>query len=325
MSNEERRLNRSDRLFRLILLLQGRPNLSSKDLAEHFDVSRRTIFRDLRALTDSGVPLTFGDSGGYEILETYQLRPLMLTAREAATLLVGISFMKLQPDASLRADADDVGLKIRAILPDDIREFIDRMLSQTILDPYWSAMVSERDSDEGRWYRIGEAISRRKRLLIEYHVPSRDEVTRREVDPLGLVYYTDHWNLVGFDHLRSDTRNFRLERIEKLIVLNESFTPPADFDLQRFLLRDRGATEMFDFEIAFAGEAVERARRWLPAVLESESTTDGWTHFRFRFENVEYVAKSLIRFGTEARAIAPPTLLDGVAKELVDTLALYEQ
>lgn len=324
MSNEERRLNRSDRLFRMILLLQGRPNLSSKDLADHFDVSRRTIFRDLRALTDSGVPLTWDESGGYEILDTYQLRPLMLTAREASTLLVGISFMKLQPDASLRADADDVGLKIRAILPDDVREFIDRMLSHTILDPYWSAMISERDSDEGRWYRIGEAISRRKRILIEYRVPSRDEVTRRQVDPLGLVYYTDHWNLVGFDHLRSDVRNFRLERIEKLIVLNESFTPPADFDLQSYLLHDRGATQMFDFEIAFRGEAIDRARRWLPAVLERETVVDGWTHFYFRFENVEYVAKSLIRFGNDARAISPPALLDGVATALRETLALYE-
>src|SRR5690606_2205218 len=105
MSNEERRLNRSDRLFRMILLLQGRPNMSARDLADHFEVSRRTIFRDLRALNDSGVPLTWDTSSGYEILETYQLRPLMLTAREAATLLVGVSFMKLQPDASLRADA----------------------------------------------------------------------------------------------------------------------------------------------------------------------------------------------------------------------------
>ncbi|HAY37072.1 MAG TPA: YafY family transcriptional regulator, partial [Bacteroidetes bacterium] len=90
---------RTERLFATILLLQTRPNMTSRDLAEHFEVSRRTIFRDLRALSESGVPLTYSEGGGYEILEGYQLPPLMFTAREAATLLVGTEFMKLQSDA----------------------------------------------------------------------------------------------------------------------------------------------------------------------------------------------------------------------------------
>ena len=316
MSNEERRQSRSDRLFRLILLLQNRPNLSSKDLANHFEVSRRTIFRDLRALTDSGVPLTYGESGGYEILDSYQLPPLMLTAREAATLLVGVSFMRLQPDASLRTDADDVGLKIRTVLSPDVKVFIDRMLSHTVLDPYWLSSVDDEDSNEGEWYRIGEAISKRKRLLLEYHVASRDEMTRRQVDPLGLVYYTDHWNLVAFDHLRSDTRNFRLDRITKLVVLNETFQEPENFDLEQYLVADRGKTDKIDFEIAFTPEAYKRARRTIPARLESEEERDGWRHIRFKFENVDYITRWVLRFGRDARAIQPPELREQIATEL---------
>jgi predicted DNA-binding transcriptional regulator YafY len=324
MSNEERRQSRSDRLFRLILVLQNRPNLSSKDLADHFEVSRRTIFRDLRALTDSGVPLTYGESGGYEILDSYQLPPLMLTAREAATLLVGVSFMRLQPDASLRTDADDVGLKIRAVLSPDVKEFIDRMLSHTVLDPYWLSSVHDDEATEGEWYRIGEAISKRKRLLLEYHVASRNEMTRRQVDPLGLVYYTDHWNLVAFDHLRSDIRNFRLDRINKLVVLNETFPEPADFDLEQYLLADRGKTDLIDFEVAFSSEAYKRARRTIPARLESEIERDGWVHVRFRFEPVDYITRWLLRFGREARAIEPAALREGVAEELQRWLAEIE-
>ena len=64
MSNDERRLNRTERLFATILLLQNRPNYTSRDLAEHFGVSRRTVFRDLRALSESGVPLTYAEGGG---------------------------------------------------------------------------------------------------------------------------------------------------------------------------------------------------------------------------------------------------------------------
>ena len=324
MSNEERRQSRSDRLFRLILLLQNRPNLSSKDLADHFDVSRRTIFRDLRALSDSGVPLTYGDTGGYEILDTYQLPPLMLTAREAATLLVGVSFMKLQSDASLRTDADEVGLKIRSVLSSDVREFIDRMLSHTVLDPYWTNDVRERDTDEGRWYRIGEAISRQKRLLLEYHVASRDEVTRRQVDPLGLVYYTDHWNVVGYDHLREDIRNFRLDRIRNLIVLSESFSPPDDFDLERYLVEDRGAAEQHEFEIAVTEWAYPHVRRMLPAKLEADTIVQGRHLMRFRFESIDYVAQWVTRFGRSVEAIAPPDLRTRVSDLLRESLRMYE-
>src|SRR5690625_3753919 len=127
MSNLERALNRTERLFNIILQLQGRPNMTSRDLAEHFGVSRRTIFRDLRALSESGVPLTYAEGGGYEILDGYQLPPLMLTAREAATLLMGAEFMKLQSDPSLRKDADQVDLKIREVLPRSIGDYVDRL------------------------------------------------------------------------------------------------------------------------------------------------------------------------------------------------------
>ena len=117
MARSDRSLNKTERLFALVLLLQNRPNMTSRDLAEHFGVSRRTIFRDLRTLGESGVPLTYAEEGGYEILEGYQLPPLMLSAREAATLLVGTAFTTLQPDASLRTDADAVAMKIRSVLP----------------------------------------------------------------------------------------------------------------------------------------------------------------------------------------------------------------
>ena len=113
MARADRILNRTERLFALVLLLQTRPSMTSRDLAEHFSVSRRTIFRDLRALGESGVPLTYADGGGYEILEGYQLPPLMLTAREAATLLLGTEFMKLQSDASLAKDADLVAMRFQ--------------------------------------------------------------------------------------------------------------------------------------------------------------------------------------------------------------------
>src|SRR5690625_7657442 len=127
--------------------------MTSRYLAEHFSVSRRTIFRDLRALSESGVPLTYAEGGGYEILDGYQLPPLMLTAREAATLLMGAEFMKLQSDPSLRKDADQVDLKIREVLPRSIGDYVDRLKQRTALDPYWihAAEIGRASCREGVW------------------------------------------------------------------------------------------------------------------------------------------------------------------------------
>lgn len=308
MSNQERVLNRTERLFALVLLLQNRPNMTSRELAEHFEVSRRTIFRDLRALSESGVPLTYAEGGGYEILEGYQLPPLMLTAREAATLLIGTEFVKLQPDTSLQKDADQVGLKIRSVLPREVRDYIDRLQERTVLDPYWLHTLSPGDGEEGLWYELSEAVARQRSILMEYHVVSRNELTRRTVDPLGLVYYTDHWNLIAFDHLRKDIRNFRLDHIRSMRVLNERFEPPRGFDLAEHL-KERGASPHNQrIVLRFANTVYRWARRNVPAQIEEERSEGGWTEVTFYFENLDYLAHWLLRYGTQVVVIEPDAL-----------------
>ncbi|NNE33710.1 MAG: YafY family transcriptional regulator, partial [Rhodothermales bacterium] len=271
-------------------------------------VSRRTIFRDLRALSDSGVPLTYSEGGGYEILEGYQLPPLMLSAREAATLLVGTEFMKLQSDASLREDADDVALKIRTVLPTEIREYVDRLRENTVLDPYWLHAVREGGSESGRWYRLSEAVARSRKVIMEYFVEARQEVTKRRVDPLGLVYYTDHWNLIAYDHLRNQIRNFRLDRIQEMYVLTERFERPEGFDLQKHLEASGVAPGKSNIVLRFAKTVYQRARVAIPARLESEREDEETIEVRFVFDNLDYLASWLLRYGDGVKVLSPEPL-----------------
>ncbi len=324
MSNAERTLNRTERLFALILLLQNRPNMTSRELAEHFGVSRRTIFRDLRALSESGVPLTYAEGGGYEILEGYQLPPLMLSAREAATLLIGTEFMKLQSDASLRKDAGQVGMKIRSVLPKEVGAYIDRLRDRTVLDPYWLSAVKEDDEEKGLWYELSEAVARQRSVLMEYLVQSRGEVTRRTVDPFGLVFYTDHWNLIAFDHLRQDIRNFRLDHIRKMHVLSERFEVPPGFDLAEYL-KERGASpNNLRIRLHFAAQVYRWARRSIPAELEEEREVEGGFDVTFYFENLDYVARWLIRFGRQVRVLEPDELKELILAEVRAVADQYE-
>jgi predicted DNA-binding transcriptional regulator YafY len=313
MRSEERRANRTERLFALILLLQTRPNLTSRDLSEHFGVSRRTIFRDLRALSESGVPLTYGDRGGYEILEGYQLPPLMLSAREASTLLIGLEFMKLQSDASLGEDADHVGMKIHSVLPHEVRRYIDALRERTILDPYWLSAMRADETQEGHWFELSRAVADTKRVIMEYYVPARDDLTRRRVDPLGLVYYFDHWNLIAFDHLREDVRNFRLDRIRSMHVLTERFNVPHSFDLSDYLERGTtGSEDVPEVELWFSHDSFAAARRSLPARLLEEEETERGVRVLFRFDNLDYLSRWLVRFGDKVQIRRPTDLRSAV-------------
>jgi predicted DNA-binding transcriptional regulator YafY len=321
---DDRNLNRTERLFAEVLLLQNRPNMTSRDLAEHFGVSRRTIFRDLRALSESGVPLTYAEEGGYEILEGYQLPPLMLSAQEAATLLVGTKFTTLQPDPSLRQQADEVALKIRSVLPAEVRDYIDRLQERTVLDPYWlHTLQGDTEEDgEGRWYQLSRAAAQQFSVSMKYYVPSRDELTQRTVDPLGLVYYTDRWNLIAYDHLRGDIRNFRLDRIESMHVTMNRFEPPEGFDLEEHLEARARNREHHQIVIRFEAQAYESARRYIPAQVEKEREVEGGVEVTFYFENLDYVARWLLRYGTQATVLAPESLQEIVREK---ALALAEQ
>jgi predicted DNA-binding transcriptional regulator YafY len=324
MTDKDRTLNRTERLFALVLLLQNRPNMTSRELAEHFDVSRRTIFRDMRALGEAGVPLTYAEGGGYEILEGYQLPPLMFSAREAATLLIGASFTKLQPDPSLQEDADAVAMKIREVLPDSVREYIDRLQKRIVLDPYWLHAFRARPEEEGRWYDLSEAVARQRQVQMKYLVKSRGEVTQRTVDPLGLVYYTDHWNLIAYDHLREAIRNFRLDHIQNMFVLSKSFEPPEGFDLEEYLEERGRGSQNRRIRLRFAKTAYRWARRDVPAQIEDERETDDHVEITFDFENLDYVAEWLMRYGTDVEVLAPDDLQAAVREKARAVAAQYE-
>ena len=248
----------------------------------------------------------------------------MLSAREAATLLVGTEFMKLQSDASLRQDAGHVGMKIQSVLPKEVREYIDRLKSSTVLDPYWLHAVQEEEAEEGRWYKLSEAVARQRSVIMEYYVESRGELTRRQVDPLGLVYYTDHWNLIAFDHLRATIRNFRLDRIRTMHVLMQRFERPEGFDLAAHL-EERGlAATAQRIIVRFSKAVYPRARRSVPAKIEEERERPNGIDVTFYFENLDYVANWLLRYGLEAHVIEPEDLQQRLYEMTQSMAARYE-
>src|SRR5262245_15767774 len=128
-------MNRVDRLVAMVLQLQGRRVVRAEDIAAHFEISIRTVYRDLVALGEAGVPITAEAGVGYSLVKGYHLPPVMFTGEEACALFIGGKLVAELTDASLRRQMESALLKIRSVLPRDRQDFLDRLERSTGVAP----------------------------------------------------------------------------------------------------------------------------------------------------------------------------------------------
>lgn len=177
-------MNRIDRLFAILLQMQANKRVHLSDLATHFEVSERTIFRDIAALSELGVPIVTYRGEGYALLDGFFLPPLILTEGEASALTLGGRMLAQQADGHLVNNVDTALTKLRAILPDRTLRTVEA-LSETIR----FLMPEQRfNLDDWRLSQIRTALTEQRVLHITYHSYTRDEVTRRHIEPHELVY-----------------------------------------------------------------------------------------------------------------------------------------
>lgn len=218
---------RADRLFQIVQILRGRRLTTAALLAERLEVSERTIYRDIRDLSCSGVPVEGEAGSGYRLMEGYDLPPLMLTAHESEALMVAISMLKAWGGDTLSQALESAQEKVLAILPADSR----RKAEQTrIFAPDLGAQPHSRRLFDD----FHRAVSAQKVLSLHY----RDEggqLSWRDVQPLGMFFWGEHWLLVAWCERREDYRCFRLDRCLKVQETGRHFSERGDRSLSDFL------------------------------------------------------------------------------------------
>ncbi|MBV8041467.1 YafY family protein [Pluralibacter sp.] len=222
---------RADRLFQIVQILRGRRLTTAALLAERLGVSERTVYRDIRDLSISGVPVEGEAGSGYRLLDGYDLPPLMLTARESEALMVAIRLLKTWGGESLSASLESAQEKVLAILPADSRRKAEQ--ARVFAPDMGIQQHSRRDFD-----LIHHAISAQQVLSIHY----RDEtgqLTWRDVQPLGLFFWGEHWLLAAWCERREDYRCFRLDRCLNIVPTSRRFSETADRSLSDFLRKVR--------------------------------------------------------------------------------------
>ena len=292
--------------MKLILMLQdSNKRITVDELADTFGVSRRTIFRDFNVLTELNVPVTWDQYSGYGVIEGYKIPPLMFNSRELATIMVGLNFVKSQVDKQLVDDAKGVELKIKNVLPAELKEFMNSLDNRTVVDPFLHFGSEKKEG--GNWYLVSSAISQKKSLSFIYKSQNDNKKTDRTIDPYLLVFYKDHWNVIGYSHKREANRNFVLDRMEAVKILDQNYSEKEEINAEALIFGSNESGQIIDVLVDNKVNRVFRAN--LPTKIFKENTVSSKKiKVSFRFENLDYINEWLLQFGDKVEVVSPKEL-----------------
>ncbi|HZP58376.1 MAG TPA: YafY family protein [Dehalococcoidia bacterium] len=233
-------MRRADRLFQIIQLLRRRTVATAAWLAQELEVSERTIYRDVRDLSLSGVPIE-GEAGvGYCLRRGFDLPPLMFSEAEIEAMALGARIVASWSDPALARAANEALARVEAVLPDRLR---DRLASTPLFAPGFHVPAAWSDTLAS----LRGALQARRKVRLDYE-SAREERTDRVVRPLGLFFWGTIWSLTGWCELREDFRTFRLDRMHAMELLPERFADEPGKTIEDYFAR------VSDTEHVYAGE-----------------------------------------------------------------------
>jgi predicted DNA-binding transcriptional regulator YafY len=311
-------VNRTDRLLAIVLELQARGRQRAEDLAATFETSKRTIYRDIEALSEAGVPLVAVPGQGYSLMEGYFLPPLTFSSDEAAMLLLGSDVMAGSFDRQYRAAAETAGRKIAGVLPDGLRAEV-AALRESIL------FIPARATSEERYLSLLRgAILARRAVRFRYHTRHRangsGDPTTREVDPFTLVHLQGAWYLTGHDGLRGGMRTFRLDRMEELTELERTFARPEGLQVSRPRADDRSV----EVRALFAPGVARWVRESRSFFTTAEEDTPQGLLVTLHVRQESQILGWLLGWGRHVRVLAPASLCRSIAAEGRSLVAAHE-
>jgi predicted DNA-binding transcriptional regulator YafY len=313
---------RASRLLSILTTLQAKGHVTAQALADECEVSLRTIYRDVEALSAAGIPVYSerGSAGGYRLLDGYRLRLNGLSSIEAdALLLAGLT--QQATELGLGSAAASARKKLLVALPADLRT---------------GAMRTRFHVDAPAWFAEGETLDNLPLVAdavwggraIAMHYQSREAETQREVEPLGIVLKGSAWYLVA--QSESGIRTYRISRISGLEVLDRRFAFPDAFDLAAYwaestrryeegLHPNRAEIRLSPWGVEVMAELVS-PYIFAGASIAEDSDERGWRSVSMSVGSTAHAALEILRFGAHAEVIGPPELRSEMAR-IARTLA----
>jgi proteasome accessory factor B len=318
---------RLQRLLELLIHLQDGPAHNTSTLATALGVSRRTVFRDLDMLRDAGVPLTFdGERLCYEFEGASILPPTSFTTQEALALILLCQELGDERGVPFLGPARSAALKVESSLPRRLRDHL-RDVSQAI--SIQLAQTNPLDAHGSIYDTLLTAIARRRAVRIRYDSFTEWEEISTKLKPYRLLFSRRSWYAIGRSSLHRAVRTFNVGRIREISVLDEAYSPPSRFRLERYL---RNAWHL----IPEAGHDQEVLVRFQPLVAGNvaevlwhrtqrvERRPDGTLDFRVTVSGLGEIAWWILGYGDQAEVLEPIELRRRVAQAAERMRARYE-
>lgn len=295
----------TSRVLTVLELLQARPSITGPELAARLEMDVRTVRRYIMHLQDVGIPVeaTIGRHGGYRLRPGFKLPPLIFTEEEATAIMLGLLTSTWLEVEQSSAAIEGALAKVSRVLPQKARERLQAVASHIVLYPHNQQVRP----DASLLIDLSGAIHASQRIVIDY-LSLHKESSRRKVEPYGITGWKGHWYLGGYCCLRQGYRSFRLDRIQNLQILDETFERAEDFDYEAFI-KQKYTTRGAQVEIEFQAD--------LPTVQQKISTlygtltpTPNGVLLQDQYDDLEGMARYLMALNMPFVVHQPPELRD---------------
>lgn len=221
-------MNRFDRITSILIQLQSRRLITAREIADRFEVTTRTVYRDIQTLRQAGVPIGEEEGRGYFLVEDYRLTPVMFNMEEARALVTTSKILNYHTEDSLKHNYESALLKIKAVLPAADKDKLEFLNSRIGFQQPWAPTSLFLDSIQ---YAITECL----KIEIRYKTRGQEQATQRLLQPYAVYFSGAVWSVIAFCEWRQEMREFRLDRIEELVLQEVHFEQDKTFRLDRYL------------------------------------------------------------------------------------------
>lgn len=298
-------MNRIDRLSAILIMLQSSPSVRMKQITNRFDITPRTVYRDIKALEEAGVPIAGDSRTGFSLVEGFKLPPLMFTEKEAFAFLAAEKLVDRFSDAGLKEGYKSGIDKIKSVMRlaeiKAMDNFTDNVSSLDL------RFKNPADSQNILQHLMSE-IFKRKKVQISYFSYSRQEASIRKVDPIGIFFSMSHWYLIAFCNTKKDYRTFRVNRIQEIINTDKDFEqehPPLSSLLKS--LKDKDNLQEVIIEVSKNDLSFIDDSKYYQGLIAEKDKEDK-VELHFMIFSIDRFARWYLSYIDIAKIISPNSL-----------------
>lgn len=310
-------MNRIDRLQAILIQLQSKKIVKAQEIADRFGISIRTVYRDIRALEEGGIPIGAEAGIGYFLDETYSLPPVMFTTQEAISMLLAGKLIPHLSDKKVDGAFQEALFKIKSVMRTEDKEVLDK-LENTV--QVYSGVSEPPQKDSIFLQDIQQALVETTVLEIEYYSYYNQKSNKRFVEPVSLIFYAMNWHLIAWCKLRKAYRDFRLDRIETLFITDEKYDRKLDESYEEYLECQKQQFESYEVKLKVTKQLakwIHESKYWYGFV--SENIIDDYVEMKFLNPDLHGFARWVITM-TDKVEVQYPNELEKILKDMVHEL-----